>query len=161
MNINKTEIDRRIRLFVETCRQLDMKITHQRMEIFRELAASVEHPDADSIYQRVSIHVAGISRDTVYRTLSTLESEGLIRKVEHRFERARYDANMDHHHHFVCIVCGKVCDFYSERLNDLPIPKFVEALGEIDTVQVQIRGICSACSNNKKKMPHRCRKKKE
>lgn len=155
MDIPKTEIDRRIEMFVRTFRRHGMKITHQRMEIFGELAASGEHPDAENLYQRVSKRVQSISRDTVYRTLSTLEAEGLIRKVEPLFERARYEANMDHHHHFVCTLCGKVCDFYSERLNDLPIPKSVQELGEIDTVQVQIRGICSACSNSKKKIPRR------
>ncbi len=155
MNLLKSDIDLRIQSFVSRCRQIGMKITHQRMEIFRELAASVEHPDADIIYQRVSKRVVGISRDTVYRTLSTLEAEGLIRKVESLFDRSRYDANMDHHHHFICTACGKVCDFYSARLDNLPIPKSVESLGKIGTLQVQVRGICSTCSKGKKKVPHR------
>jgi len=55
-----------------------MKVTHQRTEIFRELAAGTEHPDAETVYQRVCKRVPSISRDTVYRTLSTLETKGLI-----------------------------------------------------------------------------------
>ena len=112
-----------------------------------ELAASAEHPDAETLYQRVSSRVPSVSRDTVYRTLSMLEAEGLIRKVEPLFERARYDANLDRHHHFVCTECGLVRDFYSEALDDLPIPKAVEALGEIAGAQVEVRGTCSACMN--------------
>jgi Fur family peroxide stress response transcriptional regulator len=149
MTVSKVEIDRRVQAFVRTCRLRGMKVTHQRMEIFHELAASDEHPDAETVYQRVSERMASLSRDTVYRTLSTLEAEGLIRKVEPLFERARYDANLDRHHHFVCTTCGMVRDFYSQTLDGLPIPKSVEVLGEIDAVQVEIRGTCSACMNRK------------
>jgi len=155
MTVSKAEIDRRIQAFVRTCRQRSRKVTHQRMEIFRELAASAEHPDAESVYQGVCKRVPSISRDTVYRTLSTLETEGLVRKVEPLFERARYDANLDRHHHFVCTVCGMVSDFYSEALDGLPIPKSVEALGEIDSAHVQIRGTCSACVNRRTKTRRR------
>jgi Fur family peroxide stress response transcriptional regulator len=145
MAVVTAETERRVEAFVERCRQRGMKVTHQRMEIFGELAASAEHPDGEALYQRVSRHVPSVSRDTVYRTLSMLEAEGLIRKVEPLFERARYDANLDRHHHFVCTECGIVRDFYSEVLDDLPIPKAVEALGEIACAQVEVRGTCSAC----------------
>ncbi len=151
MTVPKVEIDRRVQAFVRTCRQRGMKVTHQRMEIFHELAANSTHPDAETVFQAVSKRVPSISRDTVYRTLSTLETEGLVRKVEPLYESARYDANLDRHHHFVCTVCGMVSDFYSEALDGLPIPKSVEALGEIDSARIEVRGTCSACVNHRKK----------
>ena len=155
MTGSKAEVDRRVETFVQTCRQRGMKITHQRMEIFWELAASAEHPDAETVYRAVRRRVSRISRDTVYRTLATLEAEGLIRKVGPLFERVRYDANPDRHHHFVCTVCNMVRDFYSEDLDGLPIPRAVEAWGEIESAQVQVRGTCSACVNRKTKTRHR------
>jgi len=151
MHVSRVEIERRVEAFVGTCRQRGMKVTHQRMEIFRELAASAEHPDAETVYQQVRKRVSGISRDTVYRTLSTLENEGLVRRVEPLFESARYDANLNRHHHFVCTVCGMVSDFYSEALDSLPIPKSLESVGVVDSAQVQVRGTCSACMNRKTK----------
>jgi len=143
----KAEVERRVQAFVRTCRRRGLKITHQRMEIFQELAASPAHPDAETVFQAVSRRVPSISRDTVYRTLTTLEAEGLVRKVEPLFESARYDANLDRHHHFVCTVCGMVSDFYSEELDRLPIPKALESVGAIDSAQVQVRGTCLACMN--------------
>lgn len=151
MTVPQVEIDRRVQAFVRACRQHGMKVTHQRMEIFGELAASTEHPDAETVYQKVRQRVAGISRDTVYRTLSTLEAEGLIRKVEPLFERARYDANLDRHHHFICTMCGMVKDFYSDALDGLPIPRSVEAWGKIDSTLVEVRGTCSACTEGQAK----------
>jgi len=145
--VPQAEIERRIQAFIRRCRRQGLKITHQRMEIFRELAASPVHPDAETVFQAVRRRVPSISRDTVYRSLATLEAEDLVRKVEPLFERARYDANLDRHHHFVCMVCGLVSDFYSEALDRLPIPKTLESVGVIDSAQVQVRGTCRACMN--------------
>ena len=156
MTASRVEIERRVQAFVRTCRQQGLKITHQRMEIFRELAASAAHPDAETVFQAVSQRVPSISPDTVYRTLATLEVEGLIRKVSPLVEKARYDANTERHHHFICTVCGLVRDFYSADLDDLPIPPVVKTLGEIESAQVEVRGICSACAQRKgKTRPHR------
>jgi Fur family peroxide stress response transcriptional regulator len=146
MTGSKAQIDRRVQGFIQTCRRGGMKMTHQRMEIFHELAASEAHPDAETVFQAVSKRVPSLSRDTVYRTLSTLEAEGLIRKVGPVSESVRYDANMDRHHHFVCTTCGQVSDFYSEALDRLPLPESLESLGVIDFAQVQVRGTCSACA---------------
>jgi Fur family transcriptional regulator, peroxide stress response regulator len=128
-----------------------MKVTHQRVEIFREVAASDQHPDAETVYQHVRRRVTGISRDTVYRTLATLEEAGLIRKAEVLGSSARFDANLDQHHHFVCTACGAIKDFRSAALDDMPIPDAVKALGSIESAQVHVRGVCAACKGRKAK----------
>jgi Fur family peroxide stress response transcriptional regulator len=145
MNVARTEVERRIQRLLDQCRRRGMKITHQRMEIFRELASTGEHPDAESIYRQLRKRMPTISRDTVYRTLSALVDQGLVQKVEPHSEGARYDANPDRHHHFICTVCGSISDFCSNALNRLPIPKSVQAMGQIEVAQVQVRGICRAC----------------
>ena len=150
MGVSKTEIERRMQRFAQTCQANGLKATHQRMEVFRELAGAEDHPDAETIYQSVSRRVPAISRDTVYRTLATLEEHGLVRKAEILSSRGRYDANMDRHHHFVCTECGGVRDFYSEKLDELPIPKSVATLGRVESSHVQLRGICAACARGKK-----------
>ena len=151
MAVPKTETERRIGLFVEACRQRGTKLTHQRTEVFRELAGTDEHPDAETVYQRVRRRIPAISRDTVYRTLATLEEHGLVRRVGTYAGPARYDANVEPHHHFVCSRCGRVQDFCSEALNDLPIPRRVRTLGTIESAHVQVRGVCAACRGRGKK----------
>lgn len=154
MTPSPAQINDRVQTFIRRSRLRGLKLTRQRTEIFRELAASTEHPDAEAVYQAVSLRLPGISRDTVYRTLSTLEKEGLIRRVQPLFESARYDANLDDHHHFVCTSCGLVNDFYSEDLDRLPIPKSVETLGWIESAQVEVRGICSSCVKRRETTRH-------
>lgn len=150
MSVRESELDRRMRSFVETCRAKGLKATHQRMEIFRELAGSEEHPDAEAVYQSVRQRVPAISRDTVYRSLATLEDHGLIRKAEALSGSTRFDANTDRHHHFICTVCGAIKDFRSQALNELPIPESVKSYGTIESAQVQLRGVCSACAGRRR-----------
>ncbi|MDI9434367.1 MAG: transcriptional repressor [Planctomycetota bacterium] len=149
MAVSKAEIERRMERMARTCRDGGLKLTHQRMEVFRELAGAEDHPDAETIYQHVRRRVPAISQDTVYRTLATLEEQGLIHKAEILSSRGRYDANMDHHHHFICTVCGRVHDFYSQTLDDLPIPRSVASFGRVGSAQVQLRGICTSCAKTK------------
>ena len=150
MAVSKAEIERRLERFVQTCRSRGMKVTHQRMEVFRELAGTEEHPDAEALYQSVRTRVPSISRDTVYRTLASLEEQGIVHKAEILSGKARYDANVDRHHHFVCTKCGRVRDFYSEALNELPVPETVSTLGRVESAHVQLRGLCSACAGRKR-----------
>ena len=151
MAVPESEVRRRIRTFGETLRRKGLKVTHQRREIFRELAATDEHPDAETVYQRVSERVPSVSRDTVYRTLATLEAHGLVARTEVLGGPARYDGNTGCHHHFVCTACGAVKDFRSAALDDVPIPRSARSLGRVSSAHVQVRGVCSGCLGRRKR----------
>jgi len=145
MPVAPKEVERRMARFEALCRREGFRRTHQRTAIFRELARTDEHPDAETLYRQVHEQVPAVSRDTVYRTLATLEDHGLVRRAEILGGPARYDANTERHHHFVCTVCGAVKDFRSEALDTLPIPRSAKALGRVDSAHVQVRGVCSDC----------------
>lgn len=142
-------IESRVKRFEETCRAKGLKITHQRLEVFRELAASVEHPSAEQIYERIRKRLPTISLDTVYRSLATLNESGVVARVEVLDDRCRFDANTDRHHHFVCTECLKVIDFLWPGFDSLPIPDDAKKLGIVQTPQAEIRGICSECSKKR------------
>ena len=145
MKIEAKEVERRIKAFADVCRSSDVRTTHQRTEIYRELARTDEHPDAETIYAQVRKRIPEISLDTVYRTLRMLEQKGIISRVGSLGERTRFDANTDRHHHFVCTQCGFMGDFYSEAWNDFRAPSDVEAMGTVDSVHVELRGFCKTC----------------
>jgi Fur family transcriptional regulator, peroxide stress response regulator len=132
-------------IFMRLCREAGLKATHQRIEIYRTLAATDEHPDAESIYRRARKRIPSISFDTVYRTLRTLDEKGLIARVGLAMERQRFDANGRKHHHFVCEKCGLVRDFYSPRFDRLAAPDESRKLGVPQSVHVEIRGVCHVC----------------
>lgn len=141
----REQAEKRVAEFLENCRRQGIKATHQRTEILRELADSEEHPDAETILGRVRQRVPAISLDTVYRTLKLLEDKGVITRVGSMRDRARFDANTDRHHHFVCTKCGLIGDFYSDAMDRIPVPREVSEMGSIQGVYVELRGICRQC----------------
>ncbi len=148
MPVPNVEIDARMQHFIEVCRKRGLKATHQRMEVFRELAANEGHPDAETVFESVHKRIPAISLDTVYRTLAMLEENGLVRRVAVA-GKARYDAETRQHHHFVCSECGVVYDFYSDVLDAVSVPQSADELGHIESCHIQVRGICNDCYRSK------------
>ncbi len=146
MNIKKPEIDRRMGHFEEICRNEGLKLTHQRREIFREIAQAGDHPDAEEIYRRVRERLPTVSLDTVYRTLWMLNDLGLVKTLGSVRERTRFDANLESHHHFVCRQCGLTRDFVSDELDTIELPQSLHNYGEIEATHVEVRGLCRECT---------------
>ncbi|MGI9570851.1 MAG: Fur family transcriptional regulator, partial [Desulfobulbia bacterium] len=117
-----------------------------RIEIFREIAQTGDHPDADQLFKRVRRRVPTVSLDTVYRTLWLLNDLGLVVTLGSSRERTRFDANLASHHHFICGQCGFTRDFYSSDLDQINLPDSINSLGDIETTHVEVRGICRACA---------------
>jgi Fur family peroxide stress response transcriptional regulator len=132
--------------FERVCREDGVRLTHQRLEIFREVAQAHDHPDAEAVYRRVRERMPTVSLDTVYRTLWLLNDHHLIRTLGPSRERTRFDANLDRHHHFVCVRCGATRDFTSRELDDLELPSSARALGRIEATRVEVRGVCRECA---------------
>lgn len=131
--------------FEKLCLRHGLKLTHQRMEIFRDLASTDEHPDAEELHKRVRKRIPSISLDTVYRNLRLLEEHGIISMVGISYERTRFDANSAPHHHFICVKCGKIRDFVSPEFDTIPAPKSVDAFGDVHSVHVEVKGVCLTC----------------
>ncbi len=149
MKVDTKEIERRSKAFSNACRRYGLKSTYQRAEIYHELARTEEHPDVETIYARVRRRIPAISLDTVYRTLRLLEKKGIISRVGALGEKARFDANTAHHHHFICTKCGFIGDFHNEELNGFSTPSDVAAMGTVNSIHVELRGICRKCQRKK------------
>jgi len=87
-----------------------------------------------------------VSLDTVYRTLWLLSDLGLVTSLGPRRDGIRFDANLDRHHHYLCQRCGLVRDFESAEFNGLRVPAAVRALGSVEDVHVEVRGLCGRCA---------------
>ena len=150
MKVSREELERRLGHFEDACRKVGVKRTHQRMEIFRELAASETHPDAETIYKAVRKRVHGISLDTVYRTLWRLRDLGVINTVGLPSDTIRFDAFMGPHHHYVCVECGLIRDFESSELDNLTVPEQVSEFGGVEAMRIEVRGVCRRCAQKKR-----------
>ena len=66
------------------------------------------HPTAEAIHRLVRRRLPRVSLGTVYRNLRLLVAEGLVKEVSG--PHARFDGNTSDHHHFTCLVCGRIAD---------------------------------------------------
>lgn len=145
LDSHKIVTEEQIDHFEETCREAGLKITHQRLEIFKELASRADHPSADMVYRSIKEKMPTVALDTVYRTLATFEHYGLIARVMAFDDHARFDADLYPHHHMVCTECGSIMDFCWEKLDGLDTPPEAGAWGSITHRHIVLRGICRDC----------------
>jgi Fur family peroxide stress response transcriptional regulator len=130
----------------QALRDSGLRLTHQRLEVVREIASTDSHPSVESVYRGVRGRVPTISLDTVYRTLATLAEIGLVNRVSSMSGVVRYDANRSRHHHFVCVKCGSIRDVESPELDMVRAPEQTWTFGHVESVEVNFRGICSECA---------------
>jgi Fur family peroxide stress response transcriptional regulator len=147
------EVERRLEQFTAAAREAGVKLTHQRLEIFREVASSFEHPDAEMVLRSVQARMPTVSLDTVYRTLWMLNDLGLVTTLGPRRDSVRFDANLARHHHYVCVRCGLVRDFESAALEALPVSTAVKRFGSVVDARVEVRGICDGCARKRAEHP--------
>ena len=145
MAVPADEVGRRVEQLSQSLRGAGLRLTHQRLEVLRVIAADQTHPDVETVYRVVRKRVPTISLDTVYRTLATLTDRGLITRVLFTPGPARYDGNPRQHHHFVCTRCGLVRDVEDGRLDAIRPTREVTRIGRSDAVTVQFRGVCADC----------------
>ena len=134
--------------FTETCRTHNLKVTPQRMAIYRELVDSTEHPTVDAMFQTVKKEYPNISYDTVSRTMLTFAEIGMVDLVEVYGGAKRFDPNVTDHHHLHCVSCGEILDFHSDQYNNLDIPEEVRQRFRVLSSRVVLKGVCEKCSNS-------------
>ena len=138
-------VEERLCDFKEVCRKKGLKITHQRLEIFKELLNSHDHPTVENLFHRLQPKLPTISLDTVYRTLTTLEKHDLVVKVETEESQARFEGRMEEHHHAICKKCGEITDFYWEFPEDARLPDEILNWGRIAKKSLTLHGLCEQC----------------
>jgi Fur family peroxide stress response transcriptional regulator len=149
MKPKKSSLQEKLKQFEGSCRLQNIKITHQRREIFLLMASSETHPSAEEIYKRIKTKLPMISLDTVYRTLTTFEKAGIISRVQAFDNRVRFDANRNLHHHLICTSCKGIVDFYWPAFDSIQLPPDTNRWGTIKVKQVELRGICTKCSKRR------------
>ncbi|WP_320042392.1 Fur family transcriptional regulator [uncultured Desulfobacter sp.] len=132
-------------LFYQKCKANKLKITPQRVAIYKVLTASVSHPSAEQIHREVKKQFPNISIDTVNRTLLTFAGAHMIDVVEGHGDPRRFDSNQTAHHHFYCVSCHKIFDFEADLLDRLALPPDMEKNFLITGKRVCLTGYCDQC----------------
>jgi Fe2+/Zn2+ uptake regulation proteins len=135
----------RFQELIAVLKQNDFRLTPQRVELVRLIAASEGHPSAAQLYERIRRRFPTMSQATVYKTLDLLKQLGQVLEID-LHEDSRYDGNRPQPHaHLICTKCGKIMDAEASLAP--------AALHEIETLsgyavaraQISLYGLCPDC----------------
>ena len=88
----------------------------------------------------------GVGRATVYRTIKLLVEVGALCKLAMPDGAPKYSlARLGHHHHTVCVRCGKVSDFRHSTVERMLRSLNKEVDGEIVGHRMEVYVTCSDC----------------
>jgi Fur family transcriptional regulator, ferric uptake regulator len=138
--------------FQEFVRLHKGRLTPQRQFIVREFLELNGHYGIDELHEHLLKKGKQINPSTIFRTLKLLVQAGIA--VERQFANGntKYDVNVAHHDHLICLHCGKIVEFDSPRLEELQM-RIVKSHGfEMEYHKHEIYGSCADC---KKKRGHR------
>lgn len=88
-----------------------------------------------------------VGRASVYRTLEQLEQLELVHRVDVGGETVAFERNDpgEHHHHMVCVRCGRLVPFEDASLEQAIHAVAERAEFEIASHDVLLRGVCPRC----------------
>jgi Fur family peroxide stress response transcriptional regulator len=127
------------------CRKAGLKVTPQRVAVYKALIESKEHPSAEVLWRKLRKTLPNISLDTVNRTLLTLADIGAAFVVEGSGDVKRYDGGLENHQHFKCLKCKKIIDFHYKPFNSITVPKNISEKYIVLRKTVYFEGICYLC----------------
>ena len=121
------------------------RLTPQRMELIRLIAASQGHPSAAQIYEKIKSRFPTMSQATVYKTLNMLKEMGQVLEIDLHGD-SHYDGHRPQPHpHLVCTQCNQIIDG-ELNLDPLLIMQLEEASGyRITQSQIIFYGVCPNC----------------
>lgn len=126
------------------------RLTPQRQFILREFLELNGHYGIEELHEHLRKKGQIINPSTIFRTLKLLVQAGIA--VERQFAngKTKFDVNVAHHDHLICLHCGKIVEFDSPKLEDLQM-KIIRSHGfEMDYHKHEIYGSCADCRKQKK-----------
>ncbi len=139
------DIQARFTEMIAMLKERDFRLTPQRFELVRLIAASDGHPSAAQLYERIKAQFPTMSQATVYKTLALLKEIDQVLEIDLR-DDCHYDGNRPiPHPHLVCTRCNEIVDGEFD-LDISSIKRLEEISGyQITRSQFVFYGLCADC----------------
>jgi Fe2+ or Zn2+ uptake regulation protein len=130
-------------------RRIDQRYTAGRRAIIG-LLTSAGHPVNIG---EITSGLPDLPRSSAYRHLVDLQAAGIVRRVAASDEFARFELAEDltgHHHHLLCLNCGKVADVTYPPGLERGITDAISQIANAHGFQpeghiLDVLGLCAAC----------------
>ena len=130
---------------LDLLRAHNFRLTPQRVELVRLVAASEGHPNASQLYESIKIRFSTISQATVYKTLALLKDMNQVFEIDLR-DDSHYDGNRpEPHPHLICTKCNAIVDGDLEIDHNALKELEVRTGYQIEHSQIVFYGLCPNC----------------
>ncbi len=136
----------RFEQLIAKLKQSEYRLTPQRVELIRLIAASDGHPSAAQLYEQIKVQFPTMSLATVYKTLDLLKELGEVLEIGLR-DDSHYDGNKPYPHpHLICTKCQKIIDGELNTAVETIVQEVERNFGfQIQKHQLDFYGICPDC----------------
>ena len=143
--------DSELKKFKSILKDENLKMTPQRVEVFRQVCDSNEHQESEEIFISLRKRDVNISRATVYRTMDILYQHDLVQRMDIGDGKGRYEHWLDchQHDHLICIRCGTIVEFINTQIEEIQNDVAEKFDYELVRHVHQLFGLCKQC----RKMP--------
>lgn len=126
-------------------REKKLKLTPQRLAVYKYLMSITDHPSAEIIYKALQPEYPTMSLATVYKALKTLVEVNLVQEINVGEGNFRYDAKTHNHAHIQCINCSTVKDL--ENVSFSTLNKTAEDCSDYKVLSNKLffYGLCREC----------------
>jgi len=147
--VNQANIQRAFEAFLK---ERTLKLTPQRKAIFDAAFATHDHFSAETLYGWLRESEArNVSRATVYRTLSLLVEGGFLESLDTGQGELLYEHVLGHRHHdhLVCVDCGRIEEFYDNRIEELQEEAARKKGFTLRSHNLRLFGTCGPCTRKR------------
>ena len=139
----------RLETMIKKLKDLDFRITPQRLAVLKILAESKGHPSVENIFKQVKPNFPTTSLATIYKTVNLLKEIGEVVELDFSEESNRYDGNKPYPHpHLICTKCKTIMDPDMATVEDLSEELARKTGYEILNHRLDFYGICPRCQEN-------------
>lgn len=122
----------------------NFKVTKKRLRMIEIFMEDERYLSAKEIQEIMNEDYPGISYDTIYRNLHTLNDIHVLEQTTFSGEmQYKISCTEHHHHHFICEKCGE-----TKVINYCPVGEWQKELGglTINSHKVELYGLCEKCA---------------
>ena len=131
--------------FEQALRERGLRVTPQRILIYRAFTELGRHATAEEVLARVEPRLPNASLPTVYAALELFEELGIAHRVAAGSASALWDPRPERHHHLICRSCGAVEDL-DVALDTTKAVRAARRRGfRPDASELIVSGLCERC----------------
>ncbi|MFC4777429.1 Fur family transcriptional regulator [Paenibacillus sp. GCM10023252] len=120
-----------------------LRITDQRKTLTNLFSDTPGYLSPKDVYEYMGKYYSGLSFDTVYRNLRVMEELGVLEQVvfEEGVKFKLHCREHDHHHHMICLNCGKTYPITFCPMDQTEAPAGFKVVKH----KFEVFGYCEAC----------------